>query len=77
MNSPTSGGASLTVSGTAFGLLDYSPTAALDNAVCLTTMWTSTTQIRCTVPQTSSAPVSASLSRSAPVYCCALASCCG
>jgi hypothetical protein len=71
MNSPTSGGASLTMSGTAFGLLDYSPTAVLDNAVCLSTSWTSTTQIRCAVPQTSSAPASPSLSRSAPAYFCA------
>jgi hypothetical protein len=71
MNSPTSGGASLTMSGTAFGLLDYTPTAALDNAVCLSTSWRSMTQLRCAVPQTSSAPASPSLSRSAPAYFCA------
>ena len=71
MNSPTSGGASLTMSGTAFGLLDYTPTAALDNAVCLSTSWTSQTQLRCAVPQTSSAPASPSRSRSAPAYFCA------
>ncbi len=71
MNSPTSGGASLTMSGTAFGLLDYSPTAGLDNYVCLSTSWTSTTQIRCMLPQTTSAPASLSLCRSAPAYFCA------
>lgn len=49
-NTPTSGGATLTLDGTNFAPVDYTPTAHIYNTVCQTTLWITSTNIKCVSP---------------------------
>ena len=46
-NGPTTGGSTLTVSGTNFALIDTSPSMSIGVTQCTTSSWTSTTSIMC------------------------------
>ena len=46
-NGPRSGGASVTVSGLSFAVLDYTATSDLPTLSCATSAWTSSTAVSC------------------------------
>ena len=48
-NGPTTGGSILTARGMQLAMLDLSPTAAISITPCMSTGWTSTTSVRCSV----------------------------
>ena len=49
-NGPTTGGSTLTLSGTNFAPIDTSPSMSIGATQCATSSWTSTTSIVCTLP---------------------------
>jgi hypothetical protein len=49
-NFPTSGGAAISLSGTNFGMSDFTPSVKVGTAMCSTATWTTTTRVLCTSP---------------------------
>ena len=47
LNSPHSGGSSVTVSGLSFGAGEHTSTSALSSAACVTSSWTSSSSVAC------------------------------
>ena len=53
-NAPSTGGSYTTIIGTNFAASDQTPTAGFTEVVCLSTSWTSNTQVMCTQPSSKS-----------------------
>ena len=59
LNTPRSGGASITVTGLSFGAYDFTVTQELSRANCGSSSWTSSTALRCRTPSVASSLLTA------------------